>query len=169
MARRGAVEAAELPIANPGTAEFTEDNQIKVTGDSYDDTESDIVVHGDTYGLDEKARYLAFMEEPVTIMVHESTDPNAEAMVFVAVNGEGPGPAKTPWIPRGQAITVKRKFVEALARAKGESVKSVEVTNAFGERSIRYPKHSALRYPFSIVEDKNPRGSEWLRKTLAQR
>jgi hypothetical protein len=156
-------------MAQPGEAAFTETNELKTSGASFDDTPSDIVIHGDTYGLDEKARLLAFMEEPVTIMVHESTDPNAEAMVFVAVNGEGPGPAKTPWIPRGQPVTIKRKFVEALCRAKGESVKSIEVTNNTGERSIRYPKHSALRYPFSIVEDQNPRGSEWLRKTLAQR
>ena len=105
---------------------------------------------------------LAFMEEPVEIMVHESTDPNAENPIQVGCNGVN------QFFFRGQQQTVKRKFVEILARAKPVSYMTHEVADMQGDRTTRITKASALRYPFSVVYDPNPRGATWLRAILNQ-
>jgi hypothetical protein len=110
----------------------------------------------DVYGLKAKADALAFMEEPVTIMVHESTDPNAEPIVETFCNGIAQR------FVRGRQQTVKRKFVAILAEAKPVGVFTREVLDNMGNRTTQITKHSALRYPFSVLEDKNPRGAVWL-------
>lgn len=168
MARK-IIEPSEMPLADEGKAAFTEDNKVEVTGKSSSDEDiADIAIQGDIYGLEDHARLLQFMEEPVTIMIHESTDPNAEPMVFCAVNGDGAGEHKIPWLPRGQPVTIKRKFVAQLAKSRPTSIRSQEVVNPIGERSISYLRHSALAYPFSVIQDNNPRGAEWLKAVLAK-
>lgn len=122
--------------------------------------ESDIVTV-QREGLDNGyAAQLAFMEEPVDIMVHETTDPNEQMLVDVYCNG----------IPqrfiRGQVQTVKRKYVEILARAKQTSISTKTVTTT-DDVINRIDKHTALRYPFSIVSDPNPKGAAWLKSVLA--
>lgn len=114
-------------------------------------------------GLDALAAALAFMEEPVDIMVHESTDPNAELIVDVYCNG----------VPqrfiRGQAQTVKRKFVEVLSRAKQTSIQTeTAAQDANGNVVNRINRHTALRYPFSIVFDANPNGRDWIKSVLRE-
>ena len=124
------------------------------------DTEEVVIVKGD--GLDNSyAAQIAFLEEPVDVMIHDSTEANAEPFPCVAVNGVN------QFFPRGQAITVKRKFLAALARAKTTSV-STKVVNNDGEVYNRLNKHTALRYPFSVVRDSNPKGSAWLKAVLAE-
>ena len=106
---------------------------------------------------------LKFMEEPVDVMVHESAADNAEAIVEVFHNG----------IPqrfiRGQTQTVKRKFIEVLARAKKTAYsQQVFADRATGDAIQRMTPHTALQYPFQVVSDPNPRGTPWLRKVLAE-
>ena len=103
-----------------------------------------------------------FMCEPVTIMVHESTDPNDVDLVQVSVNGV------TQFFQRGNPQEVKRYFVERLARAKRTSY-SQELDERLGEAMNHMKPRHALRYPFSVIEDKNPKGSAWLRNILAER
>ncbi len=59
---------------------------------------------------------LAFMEEPVTIMIHETTNPNDQQMCFLAVNGQGAGPGGVAWLKRGDQYTMARKFVPVHGR-----------------------------------------------------
>lgn len=109
--------------------------------------------------IDDYAADLAFMEEPVEIEVHESNDPNAEPIVDLYCNGV---PQR---IVRGQPITVKRKYVQILAGARQVSMSTD--TRVQGEDVInRVSKRSALRYPFSVVRDNNPKGRDWLRFAL---
>lgn len=104
----------------------------------------------------------AFMHEPVCIVVHDSNDPNDVELVPVSVNGN------QVFIQRNQPTTVKRCFVERLARAKRTSY-TQDLDDRLGEAmNTMKPRHS-LRYPFSVVEDKNPKGSAWLRGILAER
>lgn len=110
----------------------------------------------------EKAEELAFMEEPVTVMVLESQNEFDHAIVTIGVNGRNQN------FVRGQPITVKRKYVEGLARAKPVGYRNEEYTMEDGTRSFRYPKRTGLRFPFQIVRDDNPRGADWLRKILAE-
>ena len=118
------------------------------------------IVKADSTALGDYAAELAFMEEYVDVMVHESTDENAAQVVDVYVNG------MPQWFVRGQSQRVKRKFVEVLANARQTSIKtnihqdSENVYNRIG-------KHTALRYPFSM-QDSNPRGQAWLKNLLAR-
>jgi hypothetical protein len=122
----------------------------------------------DMSNIGNKAKELAFMEERLDIRIHETSDPNAEQMVFVSVNGEGGGPHKLPWLPRGQVITVKRKIVERLARSKRIGVRTQEVTDGNGNRTTAIRRSSSLGYDFSVLRDPNPHGAEWLKRVLAE-
>ena len=123
-------------------------------------TESDIVI-ASADGMDNGyAAQLAFNEEKVEIMVHESTDQNAEPIVHVAVNGVN------QFFPRGTPVVCKRKFVEVLARAKETSM-TTQTINTDRDVINRINKHTALRYPFSVIRDENPKGAAWLKSVLA--
>lgn len=111
---------------------------------------------------DSYAANLAFMEEPVEVMLHESTDPNADNPVQVACNGVN------QFFWRGQPITVKRKFVEILARSKQTAIQTKEVRDHSGALATAVTKSTALRYPFSIISDQNRDGSVWLKRTLSE-
>lgn len=106
------------------------------------------------------AAELAFNEEPMEIMVHESAAPNAENPVETRCNGVN------QFFFRGNAQTVKRKFVEILAKSKETAINTREVAGFDGERTTRIEKSTALKYPFSVIRDDNPRGADWLRKLL---
>lgn len=104
----------------------------------------------------------AFMHETLTVMVHESNDVNDDELVMVSVNGN------RQFFQRGNAQEVKRYFVERLARAKRTSY-SQNLDERLGESMNNLQPRHALRYPFSVIEDRNPRGSDWLRNILAER
>lgn len=111
---------------------------------------------------DDYAKELAFLEEKVEVMVHESTDPNAENPVQVACNGIN------QFFVRGQTQVVKRKFVEILARSKTTSIATRDARDLSGDLTTRIEKATALRYPFSVIRDENPKGAVWLKSVLAQ-
>lgn len=111
---------------------------------------------------DDYAKELSFMEEPVEIMVHESTDANADNPVQVACNGVN------QFFFRGQALTVKRKFVEILARSKQTAIQTRTVKDYTGADTTAITKSTALRYPFSVISDRNPDGAVWLKGVLAE-
>lgn len=145
----------------------TDHREMPATGDlpEYDNTIERV---SDMLTFKAKAAEEAFMNEPVEITIHESTDQNIEPTVFVAVNGEGGGPHKSPWLPRGVPVTVRRKIVERLARAKHVSIRTDEITNSRGERATDIKRYSALKYPFSVNHDPNPKGAAWLKSVLAE-
>lgn len=112
--------------------------------------------------IDEYAKQLAFNEELVTVMVHETAEENAAPLVDVYVNGI------SQFFPRGEPVTCKRKFVEGLVRAKPTAISTdVRERNSENPQNV-INRRSALRYPFSVIEDKNPNGGAWLRKVLAE-
>jgi len=104
---------------------------------------------------------LAFMEEEMTIIVNETTDKNAENPVFAGVNGQ------QVYFPRGIPCRTKRKFVDSLI-VKSTNVSTPEIQLQNGERSFAIRQTSSLKYPFMVIEDKNPKGNEWLRGRLAE-
>jgi hypothetical protein len=123
-------------------------------------TDQEIVIVNEMPEMDEYAKKLAFMEEPVEVLVHESTEENPDLIVDLYCNG----------VPqrfiRGVPVTVKRKYVEILANARTERMK----TNVVREGDAVYNrvnKHSALRYPFQMT-DPNPRGQDWLKGLLGK-
>lgn len=104
----------------------------------------------------------AFMNEPVTIIVAESADENVNPMPMPSVNG-----VVQP-CPRGVELTIKRKYVEVLARCK-ETRYSQHTSNPMEPDRIEMRERTALSYPFSVVLDKNPKGPAWLKAVVAER
>lgn len=104
----------------------------------------------------------AFMNEPITIVVNPPNDPDEPMLVQVAVNGVN------QFIPRGEPISVKRKYVEVLARAKRTDFAQT-LDERLGEQGFNKVRsmHS-LRFPFSVVADPNPNGAPWLTAVLAE-
>lgn len=130
------------------------------TGDAKVDDLS-VIEMADGPTISKKDMELAFLEEPVEIFVHESTDPNAEPIVQTGCNG------RTQLFVRGLNQIVKRKFVGVLAEAKKTSYTQQRYKDANGNDGIRNVPRTALLYPFSVVNDSNRAGADWLKKILA--
>jgi urocanate hydratase len=108
---------------------------------------------------------LAFMEEEIEVMVMETSDDNAENPVTVGCNGQ------FVQFFRGQPTTAKRKFVNSLIVKSGRvHTPEIQVQGVKGgvERSFTIRRQDAQKYPFSVIQDRNPKGVEWLRQRLAE-
>ena len=103
----------------------------------------------------------AFMNEMVTVMVHSTTDENQPPQVIINCNG-----MNQP-IMRGYPTSVRRKYVEILARMK-ETKYSQVTRNPSAPDQIDLVARHGLSYPFELVEDANPRGRAWLQNVLAE-
>lgn len=103
----------------------------------------------------------AFMHEMMTILVSDPTDEEDLQIISLVVNG-----TMQP-IVRGVPTTVRRKYVEALARAKETRYKQIQ-RDANDPASLVMVPRTVLTYPFSVERDDNPRGRAWLREILKQ-
>lgn len=110
--------------------------------------------------LGEVAAQEAFMNEIVTILVHETTDINAEAVQTLNCNG-----FNQP-VVRGVPTPLRRMFVEILAHCKATTI--TQKPNPYELDRPHEIRHTALKYPFSIIEDKNPKGRLWLQTLMQQ-
>lgn len=110
----------------------------------------------------DKAAALAFMEEKVRVMVHDTTDKNESKIVEVWVGGVAQR------FMRNVPQVCRRKFVAALATAKNTAYSQEHYKDTGGYDALRNNPHTALRYPFSMIQDPNPMGGAWLAKALAE-
>lgn len=113
--------------------------------------------------LKKLAREAAFMEEFITIMVHPQAGDNAATHVTLNVNG-----VNQP-VFFGHPVTIRRKYVEVLARMKETSYSQQAANFMNPEISNALIPRSSLVHPFSVVEDKNPKGGAWLAHILSER
>jgi hypothetical protein len=104
---------------------------------------------------------MAFMNEEVIVLVHESTDKNSNPFPEVWVNG------RVQRFVRGNEQRVRRCFVERLARAKLTTFGNVKTKNVDGEDTYVYPSHTGSAYPFAVIGD-SEKGKAWLKKVLAE-
>ena len=145
-------EAEDQQVGQDGDNRFEGDELIKTSMEKLDE---DI--------LKGKMEVHSFMEEPVTVEIHDVSEENADHGFTVWVNGQ------PETFYRGQTKTVKRKFVEGLARARKTGYKCIlKIDPQTGEQYYSYPSHTGLRYPFSVIDDANPKGRTWLKQTLRQ-
>lgn len=111
-------------------------------------------------GLSKQAQELLFNEEYVEVMLNETTDENAEQMVFTSCNG-------TPqYFQRGVVQRVKRKYLAILASCKEHNLSTPDYTAQDGSRGMSIRRTSSLKYPFMVISDPNPRGAAWLKSLL---
>lgn len=113
-------------------------------------------------GFENREEELKFMEDRLTILIHPSTDKNAEMLIPVGVNG------RMCYVPRNKKVLIARKYVERLARAKEEGV----TQNVKAETPMevnRLTINSAQKYPFIILHDPDPvKGPLWFQKVSAE-
>lgn len=108
------------------------------------------------------AAMLQFLDEPVTVNIAETSEPGAENPVVLWVNG------RSCVIPRGRDMTVRRMYVELLLRAKPEGINTRITRDGDGNVKNHVDKTRALKYPFAIVHDTNPRGRAWAQKVRSE-
>jgi hypothetical protein len=119
---------------------------------------------------------LAFAEEPITILIHRSGERFAPRCTdYIGVNGKGAemlfknGWVSIGYLPRGQAIVTKRKYVEVLARAKQDNVNANYTRTNESEEPVNFVDRSTVSLcAFSVIKDENPLGAEWLSQILRQ-
>ena len=105
--------------------------------------------------LSSYAHDLAFMAEPVEIMVLPSHDKNdSTRLVSVSVNG------KSYYLLRGEWQVVPRFVLEIIVRAKRESWQFGYRKAADGSTFETSNSYNILRYPHHY-RDKNPKGQAW--------
>lgn len=121
---------------------------------------------------------LAFNEEPVTVMFTPAQERFAAPFVDAAVMGTGIEAMTDDgrWlqlhqVPVGQEVTIKRKYVEVFARCKHTDVRAFSrgVPSDGSEPVNDTLRSTNLKFPFVLIEDKNPRGREWLMKIVTGR
>jgi hypothetical protein len=103
----------------------------------------------------------AFMHEMVEVMVHSTTDENQAPSVIVNCNGTN------QVIIRGVPTTIRRKYLEILARMKETKYSQVTRNPAAPDQIDMIARHG-LAYPFELLHDSNPRGRAWLQNVLAE-
>lgn len=111
---------------------------------------------------------LAFNEEPVTIRIEPSSDKNAALWHPIWINGKGcecwiaGAWREQTFLPVGQEMIVKRKYVEVLLRSKNDTVHT-EVIETPGQDPVnRIRRFTSATVTFSIINDKNPLSSAWV-------
>lgn len=129
---------------------------MKSTGPARDSLdESAIEVPAQLPSMDKLAA-LAFMEEMVTVVVHESTDPGSDPLPMVSNGGD----KNRQYFVRGLEQTVKRRYVEVLARSRVTKFVQEKYTDVQGNESYRYNPRSVPQFPFSVLQD-TPRGKAY--------
>jgi len=120
---------------------------------------------------------LAFNEEPVTVRFSPGMDRFAPKFVDCSVNGKGIEVLMNGrWmevfqVPINANVTMKRKYLEVFARCKHTDViaRSRGVTFDGSQPINDTIPTTNLKHPFSVLEDRNPRGAEWLTRILIGR
>lgn len=136
--------------------------EMKSTGPAKESLESSSIEGVDRPVSKEKLAMLAFMEEVLIVMVHDTT--NERDIPVPPVWNDG----RAQYFIRGVEQKVKRKFIEVLARAKKTSFTQEMYKDAMGNDGYRQIPHTALAYPFSVLHDPHPRGKDWLKSILSE-
>lgn len=167
------MDAATAPVRRPPRELHTEDIGIqqKPTIEDHNDFENVTVAPENVLGS-RHLELLAMAEDPVTIRIERSGDKNAPPAIDCWVNGRGAEVlVNGKWValgylPVGQILTTKRKYVEVLARAKVDTINTrVEDRESETPKNL-IDRNTWSRAPFSVIEDKNPLGAEWLTRLV---
>lgn len=159
------------PIAAPSGQKMASEHDIPQgaprvllsTGDAADALSENVIERVGEHALDsEHTAMMAFMAEKIGVRIGTSTDPNAEQIFEIIINGQ------TFLFRRGETKTVPRYVVDRLARLKETGYVAREVFDKEGVRSYVYDPSSALKYDFAVTRDDNPLGQSWLPHVLAE-
>ena len=153
---RREVHSADLPITQPDD----------LVNDELTDHENVIVA--DEADLSAKAYLaeLAFMSEPVTIVLHRGREKHSPNLHDFYVNG------RPLWVPVEQETAVPRCYLEVIARSQPYEVETH--VNKNEHKGMDAPvenkvvRHQSAKFPFTVVRDPNPKGPAWLAKVMRE-
>lgn len=103
-----------------------------------------------------------FMNEPVTVVVNDSTNPLEYQSVDLNHNGD------RETLLRGVPKKIKRKFLYVLCTAKPEVVYTDAIVLPDGSKSTSLRKTQTHKYSFSVEEDANPIGHKFVQSWRAE-
>jgi hypothetical protein len=113
--------ARTTPVST-GTKEHYSDDmpvrQLDSIGDDLDDVHDEIIVSSEEIARKEYLAELAFMEEPVTILIHKGREQYAPKVLDFYCQG------KPLWVIVDTPTVVKRKYLEIIARAQPMSIRT---------------------------------------------
>lgn len=133
------------------------------TGPARESLEKSVLVQVTDQPMDDDyLSMMAFMNEMVEVRIGVTTDPNAENIFELNING------KLELFRRGETKTVPRYFVDRLLRMKQTRFTQKEVFTAEGIKDIVQVPHTSIKYDFAITRDLNPLGPSWQRAVLAE-
>lgn len=117
---------------------------------------------------------LAFYEEPLTIIINPSTQRNAATIFENWCNGRGAEMLlHGQWqiirdLPVGRPITVKRKIVEHIIRARVMNLQTMHEEPPVPSPRNEIYRQSTPAHSFSILRDDSPRSQAWLEMAYAR-
>jgi hypothetical protein len=124
-------------------------------------------------------RELKFNEDPVTIVITPSSDRHAPKHVFCGVNGVGAEVydkqnnrwLRFEWLPVSKVLTVKRKYLEVLAKSKRENFTTREVTPTPqpNQDGFVLEAETVPTAPFVVRQDPaGDAGVQWYQKVMSE-
>lgn len=150
------IDATNEQVGRTVTKEIAGSGEARI---SADDSPIDVVQEvnfKDTKELDD------FMNERVRVFLYEPMEEGHESVVPLSVNGIN------QFVVRGTEQTIKRKYVEVLARARRVSTSARGFIAPDGEARNIVKQSQGLQYPFQVTHDPSPAGPAWLRNILAE-
>lgn len=155
---------------------YTDEIKIDQRSPIVDEDDRGLIVEAPADALQEDYQAaIEFNEEPVTIELGHGFGQNPPTHYFCAVQGRNPEvlingrwkSLKDPYVPVRTRLTLKRKYVEVLARSKIDSISTFHE-----EANVPYPRNeihhsTAGLCNLMIIRDDNPAGGEWLARCRA--
>lgn len=134
--------------------------------DDAEDLASDIIVTDEAKLAKDYADELAFMAEPVEILLHRGREKFSPNVHDFYVNG------KALWVPVETPTWVPRCYVEVMARAQPYDVRTEVIKNEDkgpdAPVTNRVHRSQSSLHHFSVLNDRNPRGAAWLAKVMRE-
>lgn len=167
--RREGVESAQFDMGQKPPIDMGE----AVPGAARPEVPAIEAVHAEAL-VDGRAEQLAFNEEPVEVMIYPSSEENAPLTVPCWVNGRGAEVfLNGKWqslghLPVGVRLITRRKYAEVLLRAKKDKISTDHQGTEVERPQNKVHRISSAVANIQIVNDRNPKGIEWVRRCMAQ-
>lgn len=106
---------------------------------------------------------LAFMREPVTIVLNRGREKFAPRFEQFGVNG------RLVWVETGKPTTLPRCYIEVIARSQPIDIRTTSGEVAGDELTFnRVERTQSAAFSFSVIKDDNPKGAAWLSQIIRE-
>lgn len=122
---------------------------------------------------------LKFAEDPLVVILNPSPDPKAARFVYCAVQGKGAEVwdertkkwLEFKYLPVGRVLTIKRKYLEVLARSRTDTFNTREVTPTplANQDGYTLDASTVMAASFNVRHDPaGAKGQEWYSRVMSE-